>query len=189
MKSYENAKRRSRDVMVVEYKKERFKIDVNKLKKLFAAAGIMLVIASSILSSVITNRISDAKDQMKINEYLSQYHSILASNTHRTQDNEHFYYDHYSIGREIASDEDTFDEELYAVYSSMSYRDSNIDQIVFATGDYKNLDEYLTKNGFVDEAGNPSKEKYENVMDTQILAKAALKTLGVAEEKKDEITK
>ena len=42
-------------------------------------------------------------------------------------------------------------------------------------------------NKFVDENGNPSEEKYKAVMDTQILAKAALKALDSSEEVKDAI--
>ena len=57
MGKYEEARRRSRDVMVVEYKKERCKIDVNKLKKLFIAAGLTLVIASSALTAFITHSV------------------------------------------------------------------------------------------------------------------------------------
>ena len=187
MGKYEEARRRSRDVMVVEYKKERCKIDVNKLKKLFIAAGLTLVIASSALTAFITHSVDSIKDKITINEYLSQYSTILSDNTHRTQDNEHFYYDHYEIGKEISDDAETFDEELYAVYTNMSYRDSNIDQIVRATGEYSSLDEYLVANKFVDENGNPSEEKYKAVMDTQILAKAALKALDCSEEVKDAI--
>ena len=76
MGKYEEARRRSRDVMVVEYKKERCKIDVNKLKKLFIAAGLTLVIASSALTAFITHSVDSIKDKITINEYLSQYSTM-----------------------------------------------------------------------------------------------------------------
>ena len=173
MSNYERARRKSRNVARVEYKQEVFRVDLDKLKKLITVSALALTVLVSSLTGVAVKGVNNLQDQAQINEYLSQYSSIVSENTHRTDDGQHYWYDTYDIEKEVSNNPETFSEELYAVYNKIGYNDENkidhMNKIVNHTGNYSDFDDYLTKNGFVNEDGSPSRENYEDYSDQYIL--------------------
>ena len=173
----DRARRKSYNVAAVEYKQEKFRVDVDKLKKLVAGAAISIALVASILTGVVVKGVDSLQDQMTINEYLSQYSSIVNENTHRTENGKYYWYDTPRMAKEIANNPETLEEELYATYKRIGYNYANkIDQIsdVVNCMGYKDFDDYLIQHGHVDEEGQPSRDGYEEYMDASILSKAMM---------------
>ena len=176
--NYERAKRKSVKVAAIEYNGERFKIDLDKLKKLLIAGTAAVTMTVTILTASVTNALNTVRDNMEVDEHLSQYRDIIVENTHRTSDNQHYWYDVDGIGREVAEDLNTAEDKLFAVYKDIGYneanRDKHMDQVIDYLGEeYKTFDDYLKLKGFVDEKGNPSREVYEEYNTKRIAAELA----------------
>jgi len=187
MTNKKRERRKSRNVATIEYKEEVTRIDVDKFKKLVITAVLALAIGVSALTGVTVKGVDNLKNQMQVNDYLSQYSTIVSSNTHRTDDNQHYWYDTYDIEKEVSNDPETFEEELYAVYNKIGYNDENkmkhMNEIMRHTGNYSDFDDYLTQKGFVDENGEPSRENYEEYMDSYILAKSNMEKVEESRKK------
>ena len=117
--------------------------------------------------------------------------SIVARNTHRTDNMQGYWYDNYAIAQDIVTmvPDAAFDATLFTIYKDMgpnaenAYID-NFGRVITAVGRLASPDEnplayartsgcssfedFATKNGFVDEHGLPSREKYIEFGETAV---------------------
>lgn len=194
MDKYEKAYKKSCDVMKVEYKEEKVKIDVKKLEKILIIAGLTIAITSSTITGLAVNSINDFSKNAQVTEYISEYSNIVLNNTHRTKDNKNYWYDIGAIASELLEDKETFLEKFYTVYRNIGYneesRRSNLDNILLTVSSYisgseekypgfekyDSFDDFMIKNNFVDKKGKPSEKEYEKAMIEYINAKSTIES-------------
>lgn len=202
MTRYEQAYKKSCTSSKVNYKKDRMVIDKTKFKKFLITASLVIACASSALTGVVINTIDTIKDNQIVSEYIEPYYAIVSNNTHRTVDNQNYWYDVSDIADELLSDKEAFNEKFYAVYQRIGYNDSNkikhLDQILSIVDGrlsmnpepydkfvgYDSFNDFLIANSFVDKEGKPSREAYEKHMNEYIIAKATMEKLSGKEEGK-----
>lgn len=186
-----SVKSRNSDLIEINYKKEKYKISANRLKKVIVTAFLVTALASTAVGIGLTRGVENLKDDNIIYEHVSEYNDIILDNTYRTADNEGHWYDTYNMARDILKKDDQ-NLALYTVYQgikcgSKESKKEHMDRIVKSIsslgsgyqdinewfGDCKNFDDYLIKNDCVDKKGNPSTKLYEKKMKTYILGKDA----------------
>lgn len=161
------------------------------------ANALALVLAISVLYGV-SNVVSNISDNIAVHnasqnvgELISDgsVHrpDIVSKNSYRTQDNEGFWYNNEDIARDILGlPDELFDTVLYITYEDMGPYTNNMDDVIRALNNYtageadkypiilgkvegcNSLNDYLIKNGFVNENGEPSIEKFKEHGITQI---------------------
>ena len=182
---------RNSDIALVDYHGERYKVSVPKVKKVLFTVIAIIMLMSATLGYAISSGVNGLGDEIDkanvVSSALSDYRWIVSSETHRTQDNQGYWYDTYDIAQKVLESEDT-DLALYAVYDNIGYNYANkikhMDLVLqdmkdIATANpekysgiscYSNFDSFLTGMGCVDGDGKPSTEVYEDKMDAYAYA-------------------
>lgn len=195
---------RNSDIALVDYHGKRYKVCVPKAKKVLVTAITVIALISATLGYAISsgvNGLGDENDKAKVvSSALSDYRDIVYSETHRTQDNQGYWYDTYDIAQKVLNSEDT-NLALYAVYDNIGYNYANkikhMDLVLqdmehIATSNpekysgiscYSNFDSFLTGMGCIDGDGKPSTEVYEDKMDAYAYA------IGLKEKSEEAINK
>lgn len=153
------------------------KVDKTKYMKAFIMGGLSIAVATIALSSVIK-----LGKKIKEDMFLQNYSSIVSVNTHRTSNNEGYWYDIDAIANQLLQEED-ISLALYGVYNKIGYNQGNknlqmaslLNSMKFfaeynnqEVKTYSSFDDFLITNGFVDKEGNPSTRKYEEAMDNYV---------------------
>lgn len=129
------------------------------------------------------SRVQSLQAQMLVPPNAQTTLGIVARNTHRTQDFQNYWFDNTGIAEDILYLPDvSFDANLYATYVDMGHDRENAyidnwDHVIKALGDAASyekdpiafarthgcntFEQYLIKNGFVNEAGEPDVEKFD----------------------------
>ena len=154
-------------------------------------AGI-IAISGYTIATKIASKVEDNKALSTTRQTITQTayntsnpsYGIVKNNTHRTDDNQGFWYDNYAIAEDIIDllPDSAFDATLYTVYLDMGPNVSNAyidnfgrvisacgqiaspsdDPIAYSrTSDCHSFEDFARKNGYVDENGEPSMEVYQ----------------------------
>ena len=129
-----------------------------------------------------TSAVQSAMSDLLVDPNAKHSPSIITRNTYPTDDFQNFWFDNAGIAEELLElPDEAFDAELYATYTEMGvnrknayidnfskiiyylglYADAEKDSLAFArTNGCCDFDEYMIKNGFVDENGEPSVDKF-----------------------------
>ena len=179
MEVYQNAKANSINKPIQKYEPKKKKIPI---KKFAAALAVVLTITAGI-NSVNIYKESANRDSQIMEMVMPQYEggNIISSITHRTLDNQGYYYDTRSLASYIIEcDPEYFDLIIYNAYENMDYgREKNMNQLFedlrtysynisetnpelyYKLKDIGSFDDYLIKIKCVDENNQPSFEKYK----------------------------
>ena len=128
-------------------KREVIKVDVEKLKK----ALISIVVAVSIATAGIigggAHVVNTLKESMVVGENIRDFQvEVISPETHRTLDNEHYYYDYDDIARHM-EDRGQFDNDVYYLIANIGEFQANR---VMKYTDYESIEKYLSTNGYED---------------------------------------
>ena len=188
MSNREDMYERARKNSVGEEKKVRYVIMskeayIARLKGTFVAGAMIAVLATSALVYG-GHALSETLNESKIvREETSSYSQLVNNETHRTNDNEHYFYDTYDIASGIMNDQENIDKGIFGVYSNIGYNEANkIEQMndVISSVDFQkkaeeaaqkfsNFNDYVVSKGFVDKEGKADYNAYEEAMTKMIV--------------------
>ena len=181
---YENARKKSvgeeKKVRYVKMTKEAY---IARLKATFLAGAMIAVLATGALvygGHAISETLSESKI---VREETSSYLQLVNKETHRTDDNQHYFYDTYDIASELTSDQQNIDKGIYGVYTNIGYNDVNkieqmndvISSVSFqktaeeVAQKFNNFNDYVVSKGFVDKDGKADYNAYEEAMTKMIV--------------------
>lgn len=128
-------------------KKKRMVIDEERFKRAFISLVVAVSLATAGLIGGGAHVVNELKEAMVVGEYISEFQrDIINNETHRTLDNEHYYYDYDDIARHM-EDRGQFDNDLYCLIKNVG--DFQANRVMKYT-DYESLDNYLSTNGYED---------------------------------------
>ena len=139
----------------------RIKMRYSDYKRTLKATAIASAIAISLVLAGGSHYVDTIKDKMYLGQLAGEFKTeYIAPETHRTNDNEHYFYDYMDIAHHMKEAED-FDEKVYLLTATLG--DYQADQVMVYT-DYKGLDNYLAQHNFNDS------EEFIKVMEEKTLA-------------------
>ncbi len=181
---YERARKNSvgeeKKVRYVKMSKETY---VARLKATFIAGAMIAVLATSALvygGHALSENLNESKI---VREEISSYSQLVNNETHRTDDNQHYFYDTYDIASELTSDQENIDKGIYGVYSNIGYNETNkieqmndvISSVKFqntaeeTAEKFNNFNDYVISKGYVDKEGKADYNAYEEAMAAMIV--------------------
>lgn len=181
---YEKARQNSvgeeKKVRYVKMTKEAY---IARLKATFLAGAMIAVLATSALvygGHALSENLNESKI---VREEVSSYSQLVNNETHRTNDNEHYFYDTYDIASELTSDQANIDKGIYGVYTNIGYNEASkieqmddvISSVSFqkaaeeAAEKFNNFNNYVVSKGYVDNEGKADYNAYEDAMTKMIV--------------------
>lgn len=128
-------------------KREVIKVDVEKFKKALISIVVAVSIATAGLIAGGTHVVNTLKESMVVGENIRDFQvEVISPETHRTLDNEHYYYDYDDIARHM-EDRGQFDNDVYYLIANIGEFQANR---VMKYTDYESIDNYLSTNGYED---------------------------------------
>ncbi|MEG2510933.1 MAG: hypothetical protein RSB00_00975 [Bacilli bacterium] len=201
MNKYEKAKDNSINKEEVVVNRKKLNAFVNKNRRIYCILGIC---AGILFGSVTTNMINknnevnpntqivmaeeempskeffSITDKLHYSEYLSRYRDLVKSETYRTNDMQHYWYNNANIASCIIDDKEP-DIAIYGVYKGMSAEaNSNMDEVIrilssldendeVLADNYSTFEEYLVAKGYADKNGKVDYDEYEKSLKTKVL--------------------
>ena len=139
----------------------KIKIRYSDYKRTIKAAAIAAAIAISLILVGGNHLVNDIQDKVYLGQLAKDFRTeYIAQETHRTNDNEHYFYDYMDIANHMEKSED-FDEKVFLLTATLG--DYQADQVMVYT-DYKGLDNYLAQHNF------ENSEDFIKVMEEKALA-------------------
>ena len=161
MDDYESLERRSvntNDAQRIqrkqEYVKKKKRVRVNVKR---AVAAFLLIIALFIGGKIAHNQLEPYFNGSYVNQSYTVGYDSISSNTHRTSDNQGYWYDVDSIARLYDESEMDFDSFVYGAYNGMNMRTiPNMDDLFWqfrmrGITDYTSFTEYVKGCGYTRE--------------------------------------
>ena len=128
-------------------KREVIKVDVEKFKKALISIVVAVSIATAGLIAGGTHVVNTLKESMVVGENIRDFQvEVISPETHRTLDNEHYYYDYDDIARHM-EDRGQFDNDVYYLIANIGEFQANR---VMKYTDYESIENYLSTNGYED---------------------------------------
>ncbi len=137
-----------------EYTKKRRRVKVN-IKR--AIVSFVLIVALFIGGKITYNQLEPYFNGSYVNQSYTVGYDSISSNTHRTSDNQGYWYDVDSIARLYDESEMDFDSFVYGAYNGMNMRTiPNMDDLFWqfrmrGITDYTSFTEYVKGNGYTRE--------------------------------------
>lgn len=154
------------------------KISIDKLKVSLLA---VFSAATMALSVPVVQEVESFNNQTQYMSFINSNQDIVMKNKVMTgKTNSQYYYDILSMAEDISTSTKDKDALIYATYKNMECNKlENMNSLIkvlsskmpdtkYAT--YTDFEDYLMKNGFVDQTGKIDTEKYSNYMKSYILA-------------------
>lgn len=142
-------------------------------KKQRQRAFTTLIVACVILGGVAANTVSNIADNIQENSIVyDQNHQfaqeVIFPNTHRTYDNQHYFYDYDDIAAAIKEDGKDFSTELYKAYAYLGEYQTNK---VMDYTNYNSVEDYVKANGFEDIESWEKSEKRKIILENEVSEK------------------
>lgn len=181
---YERARKNSvGEEKKVRYVKMQRDAYIKNLKTTFFAGAMIAILASAALAyggHTLSENLSDAK---VVRQEISDYSNLVNSETHRTNDNEHYFYDTADIASKLTEDQNNIDKGIFGVYKNIGYNQGNkieqmndvIDSMAFeqTTSEnktqYDNFNDYVVSKGYIGKDGKADYDAYEKAMTQMIV--------------------
>lgn len=188
---YENAYRNSSKSEGVKRQKINRKKEVARAKAVLILASAVLITASIGAYRLIDKGIETAQIRTGIRDFYSQaeyydgeksYYQVI-NGTMWDGMNEHGHvvgFNQTDLASFVEKSENK-DVTLFSIFNRISQNTIwNMNEVISRTNwgegeRYKDFNDYLTKKGFVDKKGEPSIEKYKEVMTERVLAEKSIK--------------
>ena len=115
-----------------------------RLKVLAASVAVV----TSVAVSCVPGAVKTVSDNWTVNKMMNSFHAEYVSpETHRTDNNEHFFYDYGDIARHLEEYGD-FDEAVYLLNRDIGYYQTGL---VLRYTPYESFTKYLEQKGYKDE--------------------------------------
>lgn len=132
--------------------------DVYKMRLKLLAVTVAAV--TSVAVSCVPGAINTVSNNWTVNKLVNEFHQeVVSPETHRTDDNEHFFYDYNDIAAHLEEYGD-FDEAVYLLNRDIGYYQTG--QVLRWTP-YGSFTDYLNEKGYKDE------EDFQDDMKKQII--------------------
>lgn len=136
---------------------------------------VAFALACMITGGVAVGTISHVAETMHNNSVVySQTSSfrrdVIGPNTHRTMNNEYYYYDYDDIADAIMADGKDFSTELYKAYANLGEYQTNR---VMKYTDYSSVEDYVKANGYKDIKEWSKAERKKIVLNDEVSSKRA----------------
>lgn len=113
-----------------------------------AAFALACMITGGVAVGFVGNVIDTMQDNAIVYSATSEFRNdVIYPNTHRTQNNQYYYYDYDDIADAIMEDGKDFSTELYKAYAYLGEYQTNR---VMKYTDYNTVEEYIKAKGFED---------------------------------------
>lgn len=121
------------------------KVYHNRMKALFVAGAI----TAGVVLGAGSNLVSTYQDNLVVGGMVEEFRTnVINKDTHRTDDNEHYWYDYSSIHNKMKKNYDNYDEAVY--YCEKSIGEYQTDRVMACSNKYESYKEFLEKNGYKD---------------------------------------
>lgn len=164
---------------------------IKNLKITFVSGAIIAILAAGGLVFAGHTVINNANQYKIVNQELSEYSTIVNENTHRTDDNQNYFYDTYDIASAISKDQSDIDKAIYGVYSNIGYNKANklsqMDNVISSVeftakadevaDHFSNFSDYVISKGYIDKDGKADFKAYENAMTQMLVDENAIEEL------------
>ena len=167
-------------------------VRVSRRKKLLTKIFIYGAIAGMVLSVPVYASCSQAINEIEISQTLKESNDyaveLINRCTHRTSDNQGYYYDESEIAQGLLEEPEVFDANLYGVYTHIGYEANGIDEMNKIMSwvnslnknedlvTYANFEDYYKNKGFTDKDGNLNVKKFRENAARIIEAQEILKS-------------
>lgn len=117
-------------------------------KRRLAALAAACMIAGGVFVAGVGEVVETFQENVIVYEQMSEFRQeAIYPNTHRTMDNQHYWYDYAKIAKELEEDGKDFSSRLYMAYSYMG--EFQVNRVMEYT-DYANVEAYVKAKGFED---------------------------------------
>ena len=141
-----------------------------RIKRLGALA-LACMITGGISVGVVSNVVETIHNNAIVNEQTYSFaKEVIYPNTHRTYDNQGYFYDYDDIADAIMADGKDFSNELYKAYSYLGEGQTNR---VMKYTDYNSVEEYAKKSGFDDVDAWSKSERSKIILNDEVNSKKA----------------
>lgn len=189
---YERARKNSvGEEKKVRYVKMQRDAYIKNLKTTFFAGAMIAILASAALAyggHTLSENLSDAKI---VRQEISEYSYLVNSETHRTNDNQHYFYDIGDIASKLTEDQDNIDKGIFGVYKNIGYNQGNkieqMDSVIYFMSfdktdndnkiEFDNFNDYVVSKGYVLEDGKANYDAYEKAMTQMIVNEHSIEEL------------
>lgn len=136
----------------------RMPLSVYKARLKLLAVAVALV--TSVAVSCVPGAIKTVSDNWTVNKLMTSFHSeYVKPETHRTDDNQHFFYDYDDIAKHLEEYGD-FDEAVYLLNRDIGY---------YQTGQVLKWTPYDSFTGYLEAKGYKDEEDFQDVMKKQVI--------------------
>lgn len=139
---------------------KKIKMTLSAYKMRLKILAVAVAAATSVAFSCVPGAIKTVSDNWTVNKLMNEFHiTYVTPETHRTDDNEHFFYDYDDIAAHLEEYGD-FDEAVYLLNRDIGYYQTG--QVLRWTP-YESFTNYLEEKGYTDE------EEFQDDMKKQII--------------------
>ena len=129
-------------------KEKMIKMPLKVYKARLKALAACVAVVTSVAVSCVPGAVKTVSDNWTVNKLINSFHTeYVAPETHRTDNNEHFFYDYDDIAVHLNEYGD-FDEAVYLLNRDIGYYQTG--QVLRWTP-YGSFTEYLNQKGYTDE--------------------------------------
>ena len=115
-------------------------------QKRLATLAVCCMLTGGIFAGFVGEVIDTYHENAIVYEQTSEFRKdVIYPNTHRTYDNQHYWYDYAKIADALEEDGKDFSSQLYMAYSDMG--EYQVNRVMQYT-DYDSVEAYATANGF-----------------------------------------
>ena len=147
---------------------KRVKMTVREYKTRLKILAVAVAAATSVAVSCVPGAIKTVSDNWTVNKMMNSFHvEYVSPETHRTDDNEHYFYDYDDIAQHLEEYGD-FDEAVYLLNRDIGYYQTG--QVLRWTP-YESFTNYLAEKGYKDE------EEFQDDMKKRIILEMELEDM------------
>ncbi len=163
---YERIKRSSMSGESGKRDKKKFvRIPLDVYKARLKVLAVAVAAATSVAVSCVPGAIKSVSDTWTVNKLSHEFHAeYVVPETHRTDDNEHYFYDYGDIAKHLEEYGD-FDEAVYLLNRDIGYYQTG--QVLRWTP-YESFTNYLNVKGYKDEDDFQDSMKKEIIMEMEL---------------------
>lgn len=140
-------------------------------RRRLGALALACMITGGVAVGVVSNVAETMHNNAIVHEQTYSFvKEVIYPNTHRTYDNQHYFYDYDDIADAIMADGKDFSNELYKAYSYLGEYQTNR---VMKYTDYDTVEEYAKNAGFEDVDAWAKSERSKIVLNDEVNSKKA----------------
>lgn len=139
---------------------KKIKMTLSEYKMRLKVLAVAVAAVTSVALSCVPGAVKTVSDNWTVNKLMNEFHvTYVSPETHRTDDNEHFFYDYDDIAQHLEEYGD-FDEAVYLLNRDIGY---------YQTGQVLRWTPYESFTNYLEEKGYKDEEEFQDDMKKQII--------------------